>query len=786
MFVHVGKTYYALEAKTMATDDFLPGPPSWDCDCYSGGPPEPPPLFHLPPPPKPPGINGPLEHSLADDCNGPWTCPALALEAGTSFGSSQDGSLPRASPEVSMPAIIISASVLGLFFFIAAVIFVRMWRSYKAASKKASCDLDAADLYEDLPVAPPLLPGPLHMAHNNCPQALRIKNDGFGHHMGALPQLPDNQTHVYSPEPRTETPSDHLYHHISSGSETFSFSTGEAPSNALLPQNLHLIHNEEDEVCCSSSAHSYNSSATGTPTSSPTPAHSQNPSGRFVRGVNLNGPPIVSMLPGFPSGHCSGTRHKHVNGGGHHVASLLPSSVYSINHCLDNQQHNPAANKHSDNMVPLAQIYSPGSHLYEAATLIRPSGDHTASNCSMVHWGNVPAPYVDAPYLAKPTKHSNNKRDNKNVPFVHNTMAHPLEYGAKNVAVHHGCPMRQYSPQHGPGVIQFHPLMVHAHQTHVHEFPQQYYLQHSNHLPLPLNSSTLMPNAKLAKSMYDMARSKDITPTNSDPIDSLYNTSPHSDLDLIATTCFSTQASLPNQNEYQTALDAYNLNVLPGQRHRLPEDSLHGMGVSDSSGSSHPSSSNDGAAVTESSSLNSSGTSSSTLPLSTPLNNTMRRDLPPLPSRADRYRIYAQNNEAGFANRSNTCRRSANNNSGDSTASDSSRNFKSCDDLKNVSTVDNSRVSLRQNGNECGRRGMDDPNVANNNLVSDGAVQIDASDNCSLDEMEPEIVRSSRAGFLKSSNNSRKSTPKKKRRGHVDEVSEEYEEDVLYDHCGDT
>jgi hypothetical protein len=95
-------------------------------------------------------------------------------------------------------------------------------------------------------------------------------------------------------------------------------------------------------------------------------------------------------------------------------------------------------------------------------------------------------------------------------------------------------------------------------------------------------------------------------------------------------------------------------------------------------------------------------------------------------------------------------------------------------------------VSLRQNGNECGRRGLDDPNVANNNLVSDGAVQTDASDNCSLDEMEPEIVRSSRAGFLKSSNNCRKSTPKKKRRGHVDEVSEEYEEDVLYDHCGDT
>ncbi|KAF2360972.1 hypothetical protein FHG87_008272 [Trinorchestia longiramus] len=774
MFVHVGKAYYALEAKTMATDDFLPGPPSWDCDC-GGGPPEPPPFFHLPPPPKPPGINGPLEHSLADDCNGPWTCPALALEAGTNFGSYEDGSPPPATPEVSVPAIIISATVLGIFSFVAAVIFVsRMWRSHKAASKKASCDLDATDLYEDLPAAPPLLPGPLHQGHS-CPPPLRYKEEILPLPRGALPPPPP-ALHLYSPEPRPDTPSDHLYHHISSGSETCSCSTSEAPCNALLPPTLQLIHSEEDEASSSRSSHSYNSSSTATPTSSPTPAHPQantcHPSGLFLRAVNTNGPPIVSMLPGYSSGQCTGTRHKHVNGSGHHVPSLLPSSVYAINPGLDNQRHKPASNKHSDNMVPLAQIYSPGNHLYEAATLLRPNGDPKVPNCSMVHWGNVPAPYVDAPYLGKAVKQSN-KHDNRNIPFVHNTMAHPLEYGAKNITAHHGCPMFQHSPQHGPDGRQYHPLMMHSHQPHIHQLPPEYY-QHPNHLPSPLHSSTLIPNAKLAKSMYDVTRSpEDLTPTNSVPVNSIYNVNPHSDLDLVATTCLSTVSSVPNENEYHTTLDAYNLNILPGQRHRIPDDSLQGMGVSDSSGSSHPSSSNDGVIVTESSSLDSSGTSSSTLPLSTPLSN-QRRDLPPLPSRADRYRIYAQNNDSSFANRSNTCRRSGNNNCTDSSVTDGSRNFKSCDDLQNVPSVDNSRSQIRPSG--FGR--VDDQNVANNNLAYDGVLQDDFSD-----QQEPELVRSSRQGFLKSS--SRKS-PKKGRRGHVKEVAEEHEDDVLYDQCSDT
>lgn len=86
----------------------------------------------------------------------------------------------------------------------------RLWRSYKASSKKASCDLDGADLYEDMPAAPPLLPAPHH-----CPPPLRYKDPMLPPPRGGLPPTP--ALHLYSPEPRPDTPSDHLYHHISSG-----------------------------------------------------------------------------------------------------------------------------------------------------------------------------------------------------------------------------------------------------------------------------------------------------------------------------------------------------------------------------------------------------------------------------------------------------------------------------------------------------------------------------------------------------------------------------------------
>ena len=108
----------------MATEELLP-PPNWDLDCDC----DPPPFFHLPPPPAPPGILGPLEHSKSTDCNGPWTCPALALEAGGMFGQFDEGDLKEASPDVPVAVIVVSATMLGLFLLVAAVIFVR-WVSW--------------------------------------------------------------------------------------------------------------------------------------------------------------------------------------------------------------------------------------------------------------------------------------------------------------------------------------------------------------------------------------------------------------------------------------------------------------------------------------------------------------------------------------------------------------------------------------------------------------------------------------------------------------------------------
>ena len=110
------------EAKAMASEDLLSPPPSWDLDCDCGG--DPPPFFHLPPPPAPPGLLNPLEQS--EDCNGPWTCPALAMDGGHPFGIDETGTLaPEMSPEVPKAVIAVCAIILGLFFVVAAVILVK-------------------------------------------------------------------------------------------------------------------------------------------------------------------------------------------------------------------------------------------------------------------------------------------------------------------------------------------------------------------------------------------------------------------------------------------------------------------------------------------------------------------------------------------------------------------------------------------------------------------------------------------------------------------------------------
>ena len=110
----------------MARDVLLPAVAPWDCDC------DPPPAFYLPPPPQPPSLlpplppGGPVDHSGSDQCNGPWSCPAMGLQAGGQYGQHDEDRLNDASSsEVPVAVIVVSAVTLGLFVVVAAVIFIR-------------------------------------------------------------------------------------------------------------------------------------------------------------------------------------------------------------------------------------------------------------------------------------------------------------------------------------------------------------------------------------------------------------------------------------------------------------------------------------------------------------------------------------------------------------------------------------------------------------------------------------------------------------------------------------
>lgn len=321
--------------------------------------------------------------------------------------------------------------------------------------------------------------------------------------------------------------------------------------------------------------------------------------------------------------------------------------------------------------------------------------------------------------------------------------------------------------------------------------------------------------------MYDVARSpEDLTPTNSIPIDSIYNINPHSGVDLIATTCLSTVSSIPNQNDYSLTLDAINLNNASSQsNHRHPEDAGHATAFSDTSSSSHPSSVNEGVTVTESSSLDSSGTTSSTIPLTKSM-GSQRRDLPPLPSRADRYRIYAHNNDANGSGRFGSCRRPTNNknldnnNIGNGTVGldDSSipRNGKSCDNLDNINPVENPRLLQQHHFGgkfpDATTPAMEESNVANNNYPSYGgqpsqpllsplSVTISGKRNHQLGCDEDHNNHHHRqAGhdeelFSRPTYPSQRRTPRRGSRPGGDAAVEEVDdqqEDAIYDNCSDT
>lgn len=547
---------------------------------------------------------------------------------------------------------------------------------------------------------------------------------------------------------------------------------------------MHLIHSEEDEIS-SSSSHSYNSSSTATPTSSPTPAMSHpcaplyrcQPHGNSIPGYTLAGAGHQCAPPG---------KYKHPHNASH--PSSLQTPVFAVNQ--DHQKQGSVAN----NMVPLAQVYSPGSHLYEAATLIR-SNVNIVPNCSMVHWGNVPAPLVQAVnshQALNPNSQYDPRQLSSMIP-MHNTMVHPMQYysqnghgGHKNGHSGHTC-TAQHSPMHTMSMSnhqQYPAGVTHLHHPHIHQY------QHPTHLPLPLLSSTLMPNTRLNKQAYNGFRSpEDLTPTNSIPIDSIYNVSPHSENNLIATTCLSTVSSIPGEHEYSTTLDAINLNnhAVLGHPHHPVEVTPVG-GVSDTSSSSHPSNNSEITTVTESSSFDSSGTASSTLPLTNSLNNH-RPDLPALPSRADRYRIYSRKNE--LCNKSSTCKRpnsNNNNNNGvatstnesNSTNSVSATSTKSCDNLHNLGPIDNARLALVQNQVQ-----LDTANTFNNNINHNGNIYpYNGNPVRGAGNNEEELFcPPSPPKEFASRNFSRRSTSKIVPKVNVQEHDEE---ESIYDNCSDT
>nr|XP_027239122.1 uncharacterized protein LOC113830121 [Penaeus vannamei] len=189
------------------------GDGEWDPgDCECGGPP--PPAFMVPPPPRPPAFpGGPSPESLlgfgggdtADDCEGPFTCPAL-------LGAREDHRSP--TPRAPLAVVIVSAATLVVLVIVAAVIVCRL--RGRGRSPKGCTELSGAIIYDDLPSAPSIVPA------RTRPRFKPVPLDGeevVGMTMGV---------HLYTPEPRSAAPSEHLYQSISSGSETCSYSTSEA------------------------------------------------------------------------------------------------------------------------------------------------------------------------------------------------------------------------------------------------------------------------------------------------------------------------------------------------------------------------------------------------------------------------------------------------------------------------------------------------------------------------------------------------------------------------------
>ncbi|XP_068222968.1 uncharacterized protein [Palaemon carinicauda] len=183
------------------------GEPEWDPgDCECGGPP--PPEFMVPPPPRPPPFYPMIEDDffqvVEDECDDTLSCPALL--------GARDQRPPPSKAHLAV--VIVSASTLVILILVAAVILCRIRGRGRAA--KGCTELSGAIIYDDLPSAPSIVPARTRPRFKPVPID---SEEVMGMTMGV---------HLYTPEPRSHPPSEHLYQSISSGSETCSYSTSEA------------------------------------------------------------------------------------------------------------------------------------------------------------------------------------------------------------------------------------------------------------------------------------------------------------------------------------------------------------------------------------------------------------------------------------------------------------------------------------------------------------------------------------------------------------------------------
>lgn len=275
-----------------------------ECDC--GGPP--PPTFSLPPPPRPPPPPD-APYSPPGECsNPPFTCPSL-------LGARED-QRPGGGTRAPVAVVVVSAATLVVLVVVAAVIVCRL--RGRGRAPKGCTELSGAIIYDDLPSAPSLVPS------RSRPRFKPVPVDGEEMMMGMTMGV-----HLYTPEPRSNAPSEHLYQSISSGSETCSYSTSEAAGQdgrALLRGARHaprvrtataLTDTDSEEEPLAALAGLGEPSDTDTP--SPSPAHvryycpsapplSRSPgpdyeSVYYVGGVRRGRPPTPQQrgLPPLPS-----------------------------------------------------------------------------------------------------------------------------------------------------------------------------------------------------------------------------------------------------------------------------------------------------------------------------------------------------------------------------------------------------------------------------------------------------------------------------------------------------